>query len=76
MKTNIPINGSVNSCQNCKDPFITKRKDKKYCTNSCKQKAYIKRKISKSCTQISWIKIKVVAVKKEGFLKRFFKRFW
>lgn len=64
----IPIKGTIIICTHCKDPFLTQRRDKKYCTNSCKQMAWIKRKpIAKK---------NVVALKKDGFLKRFFKAIW
>jgi len=70
------IKGSITTCENCKDPFLTKRNDKKYCTNSCKQKAYKKRKLGKSCTRISWIKKPVIILKKVSRIKRFLQLFW
>jgi hypothetical protein len=63
----IIITGIMGVCCHCKDPFLTKRKDRKYCSNACKQKAWIQRKYT--------VKKEFGVPKKEGFLKRFFNAF-
>ena len=76
MKVIIPIKGTIRSCQYCKEPFIAQRKDKIYCTHSCKQMAFMKRQPPTLHIKISTVKKVAVVVKKEGFLKCFFKAFW
>jgi len=34
------MHAHVKSCQNCGQRFLTERSDTRWCTNSCKQKAY------------------------------------
>lgn len=57
----------LKECLHCGLPFKCKRSDTKYCANSCKQIAYIKRKtIVKIIVTIS----PIVPEKKIGFVKR------
>jgi hypothetical protein len=57
----------LKECLHCGLPFKYKRNNKKYCTNTCKQVAYIKRKtIVKIIVTIN----PIVPEKKIGFVKR------
>ena len=34
----------IGTCKYCKEEYFMKRTDAKYCSNTCRQKAYLKRK--------------------------------
>lgn len=76
MKIEITIpDTNIKDCKHCNEPFIAARKDKKYCSNSCKQKAYIKRHAFVLFTPSLNTDLNNLQ-KKDGFIKRFLKLLW
>jgi len=66
---------NIKDCKHCNKPFVAGRKDKLYCTHSCRQQAYIARQalvINKPlhATEVSYPK------KKDGLIKRFLNLLW
>lgn len=59
-------------CLRCAAWFEYKRCSKKYCSDSCKQIAYLERKSNKT----ELIKIQTTPEKKIGFIKRIINRIW
>ena len=76
MEIIIPINRHLKVCQQCEELFFAQRSDAKYCSHSCRQIAFIKRKTLKQHIQAAPVQQPASVKKKDGIIKRFFKALW
>lgn len=69
---------TIKECEYCEQLFTADRKDKRYCSHSCRQQAYIKRKavaLDNKSQQII-IQNTVIIKRKDGLIKRFLRFLW
>jgi len=76
MKIEITIpDTNIKTCKHCDERFVAGRKDKLYCTHSCRQQAYIARQaiaLNASSLRTDLNNTQ----KKDGLIKRLLKLLW
>ena len=76
MKIIIPLKTNIKECEHCEGLFIFQRKDRKYCSDACKQFAYQQRKAIKQSLGFFPVDEPTIIKRKDGFIKRFLKALW